>query len=238
MAHGTASTAHEPAAAGAAGHAAPATDEGWLVPLVLLLATTAASLFALLTPRLESFPPTSTPAPVAAEATPAPEWTGLGAKVDRLLSTGVRIQVPERGVEGRLLAFVQDPTRPADRSTWFDFDRLTFDTGSATLRPSSQDQLAAVAAILTAYPGVKLKLGGYTDDVGDPASNQRLSAQRAATVLDALVRLGVAPHRLEAEGYGAQFPVGDNTTEAGRAMNRRISMRVVEKPAPPELPPR
>ena len=82
---------------------------------------------------------------------------------------------------------------------------------------------------MAAYPVVKLKIGGYTDNVGDPAANQLLSEQRAANVRDALVRLGVAQDRLAAEGYGEQFPVGDNATPEGRAMNRRISMRVVEK---------
>jgi outer membrane protein OmpA-like peptidoglycan-associated protein len=76
---------------------------------------------------------------------------------------------------------------------------------------------------------VKLKLGGYTDNVGDPAANLKLSQERADSVMGALVKLGVAPDRLAAEGYGEQFPVGDNATPEGRAMNRRISMRVAEK---------
>jgi outer membrane protein OmpA-like peptidoglycan-associated protein len=137
--------------------------------------------------------------------------------------------VPEHGVEGRLVTFIEDQGRPADKTTWFDFDRLTFETGSATLAQSSQDQLQAVAAILAAHPPVKLKIGGYTDNVGDPASNQRLSDERARNVRSALIRAGVDPERLAAEGYGEQFPIGDNATDEGRAKNRRISMRVVEK---------
>lgn len=227
MAHAAASqpSHHAPAT----GHAAEEQQEqgGWFFALVLLLATTVVTAWALLAPRLElasSPPPAAAPAPA-----PASDAGALGAMIERTVAPGVLIRVPERGVEGRLLAFIQDASRPVDRTTWFDFDRLTFETASATLGAGSQDQLAAVGAILSAYPAVKLKIGGYTDNVGEPASNQRLSEQRAANVRAALVQLGVAPDRLGAEGYGEQFPVGDNATAAGRAMNRRISMRVTEK---------
>jgi outer membrane protein OmpA-like peptidoglycan-associated protein len=207
-------------------HAAEPAEptRGWPVAFLLLLATTAVTLWALLQPRAE-LPPA--PPPPAAAAAPAD--AGLGPLVERALPTGARINVPLSGVEGRLLAFIQDASRPADRATWFDFDRLTFDTASATLHESSRDQLGAVSAILAAFPAVKLKIGGYTDNVGDAASNQKLSERRAAEVREALVRLGTAPDRLTAEGYGEQFPVGDNATAEGRAMNRRISMRVMEK---------
>lgn len=199
---------------------------GWPVALILMIATTAVTLWALLAPRLQVAPPApAAPAPAAA----APDAGRLGPMVERALPGGARITVPSAGVEGRLLAFIQDATRPVDKTTWFDFDRLTFDTASATLRESSHDQLAAVAAILASFPAVKLKLGGYTDNVGAAASNLLLSEQRAAAVRADLLRLGVSAERLSAEGYGEQFPVGDNATPEGRAMNRRISMRVTEK---------
>lgn len=225
MAHAAAHAhAHEEPVAPGAG--APPEEGGWLVPLVLLLATTAVTVWALLLPRPEA------PAPRRVETTPAEAPTAagdLGVAVERVVAPGVSIRVPERGVEGRLLAFIRDAERPVDRETWFDFDRLTFDTASATLRPESQDQLAAVATILGAFPSVKLKIGGYTDAVGDAAANQALSERRATSVRAALIERGVAPERLSAEGYGAQFPVGDNATEEGRARNRRISMRVSAK---------
>lgn len=204
---------------------APEVRSGWFLAFLLLVATSVVALWTLLAPR----PVNAPPPPVAAALGPAPDAGALGPMVERTLASGQRINVPERGVEGRLLAFIQDPDRLADKTTWFDFDRLTFETGSATLAPSSQDQLAAVAAILATYPTVKLKIGGYTDDVGDAALNQRLSDERSANVRAALIRTGVAADRLEAEGYGDRFPVGDNTTPEGRAMNRRISMRVMEK---------
>jgi len=152
----------------------------------------------------------------------------LGRFVPRTLPNGTSILIPERGVENRMLAFIDSPQQP-DRTTWFDFDRLVFDTGSATLEPQSDDQLRAVAAILKAHPNAYVKIGGYTDNVGDPAENLRLSEQRAANVKAQLISLGVEPDRLDAEGYGDAHPVSDNSTEAGRAMNRRISMLITQK---------
>lgn len=220
------STAHVTHEAPAQEHRADAAEGGWLLALVLLVVTTAVTTWALVAPRAE---PPAPPSVAETAPQPGPGADALGPLVERVLAADVRIRVPERGVEGRLLDFILAPA-PVDRDTWFDFDRLTFDTGSATLRASSEDQLAAVAAILAAYPGVKLRIGGYTDDVGDAAANQRLSEQRAVNVRAALVQQGVSPERLTAEGYGSQHPVADNATPEGRARNRRISMRVTEKP--------
>jgi len=222
-------------------HGAAHADEGptsgpggGLLAFILAIATTVVTVWALLVPRAGGVMPVpppralAAPPPVVAPVIPAAPG-GLGAMVERALAGGAKVSVPERGVEGRLIAFIQDGARPADKTTWFDFDRLTFETGAATLAESSREQLAAVGAILAAYPAVKLKIGGYTDNVGDPAFNQKLSEQRAANVRAALVGQGAAPDRLAAEGYGEQYPLGDNATAEGRAQNRRISMRVVEK---------
>jgi outer membrane protein OmpA-like peptidoglycan-associated protein len=74
-----------------------------------------------------------------------------------------------------------------------------------------------------------VKIGGYTDDVGEEAYNLKLSQDRANSTMQALVALGVAPERMSAEGYGEQHPVADNTTEEGRQRNRRIDLRVTKK---------
>ena len=112
---------------------------------------------------------------------------------------------------------------------WLAFDRLVFETGSATLEPQSQEQLTNIVEILKAFPAVKVKIGGYTDNVGDPAANMKLSQDRAINVMNELIKGGIAADRLEAEGYGDQHPVGDNSTPEGRAMNRRIALRVTAK---------
>jgi outer membrane protein OmpA-like peptidoglycan-associated protein len=153
----------------------------------------------------------------------------LGEFFKRKLPNGVELSIPRLGIENKLVTFIEDPSKPVDTTTWFDFDRLLFDTGSATLQPSSSEQLQNVAAILKAYPNVHVKIGGYTDNTGDAAANLQLSSNRASNVMAELVRLGVEPSRLEAQGYGVDHPVADNSTEEGRARNRRISLRVTQK---------
>lgn len=154
---------------------------------------------------------------------------GLGDFVKRTLPNGVELNIPENGVETRLLAFIQDPGATPDRATSFDFDRLVFDTGSAAFRPESLEQLDNIAAILLAYPNVHVKVGGYTDNVGGAEQNLQLSQARANTVVGELVRKGISPERLDGEGYGEQYPTADNSTKEGRAKNRHVSMRVTEK---------
>jgi outer membrane protein OmpA-like peptidoglycan-associated protein len=153
----------------------------------------------------------------------------LGDFVVRKLPNNVDLNVPENGVEDRLLAYIQNPARRVDTTTWFDFDRLLFITGSPALRPGSQEQLKNIAMILKAYPNVKLRVAGYTDNVGPAEQNLKLSQDRAGVVVAEFVREGVSPDRLVREGYGEQYPVADNTTEAGRAQNRRVSMLVIQK---------
>jgi OOP family OmpA-OmpF porin len=154
---------------------------------------------------------------------------GLGSFTKRALPNGVELDIPANGIESKLITFIEEPSRPVDRNTWFEFDRLNFATGSAKFLPGSQEQIGNMVAILKAYPSVKVKIGGYTDNVGDPAGNLRLSRQRADAVKQSIIHDGVAASRVVAEGYGEQHPVADNSTEGGRAQNRRIALRVTAK---------
>jgi outer membrane protein OmpA-like peptidoglycan-associated protein len=149
------------------------------------------------------------------------------------LPDGTVLNAPALGVEARLVKYLNDPTAQVSEDTWFDFDRLLFDTGKSTLQPASQEQLNNIALIMKAYPGVKIRIGGYTDNTGDADANVKLSQDRADNVASALTTLGVDGARMDAKGYGAANPIADNSTEEGRQKNRRISLRVTEKPAPP-----
>jgi outer membrane protein OmpA-like peptidoglycan-associated protein len=153
----------------------------------------------------------------------------LGTKISKKLPDGTSINIPENSVEGSLISFIEDKNKPVDKTTWFTFDRLYFETGKSILKPESQEQLKNIAAILKAYPNVQLKLGGYTDNTGDAAVNTKISNERANAALDALVKLGVDTKRLSAEGYGQEHPVASNDTPEGRAQNRRIDIRVTQK---------
>jgi OmpA-OmpF porin, OOP family len=139
------------------------------------------------------------------------------------------VSLPEGGAEASLLAFVQNPDAKPLTTTWFGFDQLVFETGSAKLKPESQAQLNNIAAILTSCPSVHLEIAGYTDNVGSAEPNLRLSRNRATSVVTQLVGKGVSPDRLTARGYGEEYPVADNAAEAGRAQNRRVAMRVTQK---------
>ena len=146
----------------------------------------------------------------------------------RELPDGVKLRFPPTGTEARLLTFIQS-SEPETRENWFEFDRLHFETGSAVLKNDSTEQLSNIAEILQGYPLVSLKIGGYTDNIGNPATNMRLSEMRAEAVRDQLQGMGIDPSRLTAEGYGDQHPVADNSTAEGRAQNRRVAIRVTSK---------
>jgi K(+)-stimulated pyrophosphate-energized sodium pump len=144
------------------------------------------------------------------------------------LSSGVYLEAPKGSLEEKFVTFIQSADS-VSKTLWFDFDRLLFETGKATLKPESAAQLANVAAILKAFPKVAAKVGGYTDNVGNASSNMKLSADRAKTVAGELVKLGIAADRLTSQGYGDKYPIADNDTPEGRAQNRRISLQVTAK---------
>ncbi|MBX7243215.1 MAG: DUF937 domain-containing protein [Bacteroidia bacterium] len=156
-------------------------------------------------------------------------WANLGKLLGKKLPNGIELNIPENGVENKIISFIEDKTKAVDKTTWFDFDRLLFDTGKSTLKAESVQQLKDVAEILKAYPQVELKIGGYTDNQGNAANNLKLSEERAKAVVAELAKNGIDAKRLVPEGYGIQFPVADNNTEEGRAKNRRISMRITKK---------
>ena len=190
----------------------------WLLPLLIIAA------IVLLLLRMCSVSPVEKAAEKAGKVSEM-----LGKYLMVKLPNGVEINVPEFGVEKKLIAFIEDKSRPVDKKTWFSFDRLEFETGSAKLKPSSMEQLKNIAEIMKAYPQVTLKIGGYTDNTGAADVNLKLSQQRAANTMDEIIKSGIDAKRLEAEGYGEQYPVADNATEEGRAKNRRIDILVTGK---------
>ncbi len=112
-------------------------------------------------------------------------------------------------------------------------DNLLFASGQATLAPVAENLLRTVATVLAALP-YDVQVNGYTDDrpISTPEfrSNWDLSASRAVSVVDTLVRDNVAPEQLVAAGYGQYHPVASNATAEGRAANRRVSIVIVAPP--------
>ena len=102
---------------------------------------------------------------------------------------------------------------------------LYFDTGKAVLKPESDATLEQVAQVLKGNPSLALYVVGHTDSQGQVAANVDLSGRRAVAVVKSLVdRYGIAAKRLTAKGVGPFAPVGPNTTEEGRAKNRRVEL--------------
>jgi OmpA-OmpF porin, OOP family len=209
----------------------------WLLPL-LLLALLLAFWVSHAHRRVATLPRVAPPAPAVTPQVPNVPAPGaitstFGANLGRMmpftLPNGTVLHMPEHGSESSLLSFIKDPNKAPDQTSWMTLDRTDFDTDSATIKPQSADELNNIAAMLKAYPGVHLKIGGYTDNTGDPAHNLSLSQARAESVVSQLTSRGIAPDRLVAQGYGEQDPRADNATENGRALNRRVSMLVTQK---------
>lgn len=99
---------------------------------------------------------------------------------------------------------------------------VNFATNKTEILGDASAELAKVVDFMKKYPNVAITIEGHTDSRGKPAKNQVLSQRRAEAVRDALVKAGVDATRLQAVGYGAQRPVAENKTEAGRAQNRRV----------------
>jgi outer membrane protein OmpA-like peptidoglycan-associated protein len=106
-------------------------------------------------------------------------------------------------------------------------DGVTFDVGSATLKPQFRDTLDKIAASMKLYPDSLIDVYGHTDSTGSDAFNQNLSETRARTVADYLSMRGVASARIRSHGFGETMPVATNATDDGRAKNRRVEIKIV-----------
>ncbi len=105
---------------------------------------------------------------------------------------------------------------------------IRFAKGSSSITPESENILNAVYASLLAAPELAIEIQGHTDNTSSDAFNLKLSQMRATAVKDYLVKKGIAANRLNAKGYGEAAPIADNSTEAGRAENRRIEFKVLD----------
>jgi outer membrane protein OmpA-like peptidoglycan-associated protein len=104
---------------------------------------------------------------------------------------------------------------------------LFFDPGESNLQKESVTDLNHVIRFLQENPTARIEISGHTDNTGDEGANFNLSTERARAVKSYLVGNRISADRIEAAGYGPKRPIADNTTEAGRAMNRRVEMRIV-----------
>jgi OOP family OmpA-OmpF porin len=101
---------------------------------------------------------------------------------------------------------------------------IHFDIGKAVILPDSEQILGEIAKLLQQNTDLKLRVEGHTDNQGNVAANQSLSEKRAQAVVAWLTAHGIPPAQLTAKGFGQAQPVADNSTEAGRAKNRRVEL--------------
>jgi outer membrane protein OmpA-like peptidoglycan-associated protein len=153
---------------------------------------------------------------------------------DLVFETGDRIPVVQQAQQQAAAQKAQEESKPItsqECETRFSVISTTgaiyFKTGSAELDSASNALLDSVADIANRCPSVKIEVSGHTDTTGSASANQTLSEARAKAVVTYLVAHGVAQGRITATGFGGTKPVASNTTEDGRAKNRRIEFKVV-----------
>jgi OOP family OmpA-OmpF porin len=187
----------------------PATTKKSWAPIILLAAAILAALWWFSSGRRQMTIPTTTTTETTMNTElrtpiglvkPAAELSGLGA----FLKSADANELPKR----------------------FAFQNLNFETDSAILAQSSAAELDYVATIMREHPRATARIEGFSDNSGDMAINSSLSASRAETIKQELVARKVESGRLETAGRGSESPIAENTSDAGRADNRRIEFVV------------
>ena len=148
-----------------------------------------------------------------------------GAEAERGKQEAVR---QKEEMRARLLAQLNQvlQTRDTARGLIVSMPDVLFDFNKYTLKPEARERLARISGIVLAYPDLKLQIEGHTDSIGSDTYNQPLSEKRADTVRSYLVGSGISVDHVNAVGLGKSDPVADNTTAAGRKLNRRVEMVV------------
>ncbi|RYY91048.1 MAG: flagellar motor protein MotB, partial [Chitinophagaceae bacterium] len=121
------------------------------------------------------------------------------------------------------------PLQPIEVNASVVLRNIFFDVKQYELRPESRVELDRLVQFLRDNPTVRIQIEGHTDNVGKPADNQKLSELRARAVMQYLNQKAIKNERVTAKGFGETQPVAPNTTEGGRAQNRRTEVKIVAK---------
>jgi len=161
----------------------------------------------------------------------------VGGKTARIVGAGIgaaaggyvgyRMDEQIRELEEATAGSGVDVTQTPDgEGILVNLPEVTFAVNSTTISPAMRNTLDGVAQSMINYPNSLIDVMGHTDSTGSDAYNLDLSKRRAESVSNYLTSRGVARARIETIGYGEQYPVADNTTEQGRAQNRRVEIRI------------
>jgi OmpA-OmpF porin, OOP family len=135
------------------------------------------------------------------------------------------LEVPN--VKGELLSF--DVIIQFELPKRYTLDNVYFETGKADIKPASYKYIDEMAEYMKLKKTMVIEISGYTDNVGNPEANLKLSQDRSNSVRAYLLKKGIAENRVSAKGYGDTQPVASNDTDAGRQKNRRTEVRVIKE---------
>lgn len=165
-----------------------------------------------------------TPANTAASArAPTPELAAARQRITDLEATLANLRARYQAYAALGVQF-----RPRGLVVILGEPELQFAPAKSDLPGTLPASLTQLAALLAQEPGLQVEIEGYTDSKGSAAANLTLSAERAAALKAALVKLGCAPERIQVKGLGAVHPVADNRTPEGRSRNRRFEVYLSE----------
>lgn len=228
------------------GEEKPGSSLKWLLPILLLVLAAAAAWY-LTGSNATAVPATAVENNIVKEEMPVVTNKASTGKVDasgnymydvgkmvtiNLPNGAGKLEVGENSTENRLYKFLSDPAAAIDtvKGNWFEFTNVRFVTGGSKIDSASTAQLKNIVAISKGFPGAGFKLGGYTDNTGDSVANVALSQKRSEAVVTELKKSGASAKAITgAKGYGPQYPIGDNATAEGKAMNRRVAINVKSK---------
>lgn len=153
----------------------------------------------------------------------------VGAGIGAVAGAGVGyyLEQQERELRQKTAGTGIDVVRDGDSLLLNMPSEVTFDVDSSAVKPQFRNTLNDVAATLVQYESTYIDVYGHTDSTGSDAYNQTLSERRAQSVSSYLSTRGVQPARLATQGFGESQPVASNTSEDGRAQNRRVEIRIV-----------
>ena len=168
-------------------------------------------------------------AEAAAQAAQASvQQAALRAKEQAARDEAARAQEATAALRAQLLRQLNDVLQTTDtpRGLVVNMADVLFQTGKYELSSDAQLKLAKLSGIIQAHPGLNLSIEGYTDTTGTAEFNMTLSQQRADTVRQFLVTQGLSPDSITSKGLGEADPIADNSTSAGRKLNRRVEIIV------------
>jgi outer membrane protein OmpA-like peptidoglycan-associated protein len=165
-----------------------------------------------------------------------PETGEYAIVLPRGYNYAITAQAPGYLFNSKQLLVPRDLERDAEQRMDFSLEPIGgvvrllvfFETNQSNLQRESRSDLDRTVAFMRANPGLTVEIAGHTDSIGDPKTSLTLSRERAQAVKSYLVGNRIEADRIKVVGYGAAQPIAGNDTEEGRAMNRRVEMRIIE----------